>query len=202
MRKRPAHLPAEERRATTVEAVVALAAEQNPSDITTAAIAKRMGVTQGALFRHFPSKDAILQAVMSWVADHLLGRIDKAAHAAASPLASLEAMFMAHIGFVADHPGVPRMIFGELQRPGDTLPKRMVETMIATYGKRLRRWLEAGQASGEIRADLDLDAAAALFIGSVQGLVLQSLMSGDPRRLSAGASDVFAIYLRGIRSTP
>src|SRR5690606_23319973 len=153
----------------------------------------RMGVTQGALFRHFPSKDAILQAVMSWVADHLLGRIDKAAHAAASPLASLEAMFMAHIGFVADHPGVPRMIFGELQRPGDTLPKRMVETMIATYGKRLRRWLEAGQASGEIRADLDLDAAAALFIGSVQGLVLQSLMSGDPRRLSAGASDVFAI---------
>ena len=58
------HLPADERRAVTVEAVIALAAEQNPGEITTAAIAKRMGLTQGALFRHFPSKDAILQAVM------------------------------------------------------------------------------------------------------------------------------------------
>ncbi|WP_274378370.1 hypothetical protein [Thiobacillus denitrificans] len=37
------HLPADERRAVTVEAVVELAAEQNPNDITTSAIAKRMG---------------------------------------------------------------------------------------------------------------------------------------------------------------
>jgi len=73
------HLPADERRAATVEAVVDLAAEQNPSDITTTAIAQRMGLTQGALFRHFPTKDAILQAVMSWVAERLLARVDKAA---------------------------------------------------------------------------------------------------------------------------
>ena len=53
-------LPAEERRAVIIEAVIELAAEQNPKGITTAAIAKRMGLTQGALFRHFPNKDAIL----------------------------------------------------------------------------------------------------------------------------------------------
>lgn len=51
------YLSAEERRAVTVDTVVALAAEENPSEITTAAIAARMKVTQGALFRHFPSKD-------------------------------------------------------------------------------------------------------------------------------------------------
>ena len=59
------NLPADERRAVTVEAVIELAAEQNPNDITTAAIAQRMGLTQGALFRHFPNKDAILQAMMA-----------------------------------------------------------------------------------------------------------------------------------------
>ena len=53
------HLPADERRAATVEAVVDLAAEQNPSDITTTAIAQRMGLTQGALFRHFPTKEGL-----------------------------------------------------------------------------------------------------------------------------------------------
>ena len=114
------YLSAQERRAATVEAVVELAAEQNPSDITTTAIAQRMGLTQGALFRHFPTKDAILESVMDWVAERLLARVDKAAASAASPMAALEAVFMAHIDFVAEHPGVPRMLFGELQRPGDT----------------------------------------------------------------------------------
>ncbi|HHH6468850.1 TPA: TetR/AcrR family transcriptional regulator, partial [Escherichia coli] len=47
----PKHLPADERRAVTVESVVALAGSQNPSEITTAAIAKHMNLTQGALFR-------------------------------------------------------------------------------------------------------------------------------------------------------
>lgn len=50
------NLKADQRREVTVETVVELAGEQNPSEITTAAIAKRMGVTQGALFRHFPIK--------------------------------------------------------------------------------------------------------------------------------------------------
>jgi TetR/AcrR family transcriptional regulator len=79
-------LPADERRAVTVEAVIALAGSQNPSDITTAAIAKHMNLTQGALFRHFPSKDSIWQSVMEWVADRLLARIDSAAEGIASPL--------------------------------------------------------------------------------------------------------------------
>ena len=58
----PKHLPAEQRRAIIIEVVIKLAAEQNPSDITTAAIAQGMGLTQGALFRHFPTKESILEA--------------------------------------------------------------------------------------------------------------------------------------------
>ncbi len=200
MNGRPGHLPADERRAATVEAVVQLAAEQNPSDITTTAIAQRMGLTQGALFRHFPSKDAILQAVMSWVSEHLLARADRAAEGVASPLAALEAVFMAHIDFVSEHPGVPRMLFGELQRPGETLPKQVVQTLIRRYRERLRHLLEAGKALGELDADLDADAAAVLFIGTVQGLVMQSILAGDPARIRRDAPGMFAIYHRGIRS--
>ena len=194
------HLPADERRAATVEAVVDLAAEQNPSDITTTAIAQRMGLTQGALFRHFPTKDAILQAVMSWVTERLLARVDKAAEGTTSPVAALEAVFMTHIDFVSEHPGVPRMLFGELQRPGETLPKRMVQTLIQHYGERLHRLLEAGKAQGELDAGLDVDAAAVLFIGAIQGLVMQSLLAGKVCRIRRDAPAVFAIYRRGIES--
>ncbi|HFK2924902.1 MULTISPECIES: TetR/AcrR family transcriptional regulator [Pseudomonadota] len=194
------HLPADERRAATVEAVVDLAAEQNPSDITTTAIAQRMGLTQGALFRHFPTKDAILQAVMSWVTERLLARVDKAAEGTTSPVAALEAVFMTHIDFVSEHPGVPRMLFGELQRPGETLPKRMVQTLIQHYGERLHRLLEAGKAQGELDAGLDVEAAAVLFIGTIQGLVMQSLLAGKVCRIRRDAPAVFAIYRRGIES--
>ncbi|MGQ4206725.1 TetR/AcrR family transcriptional regulator [Bordetella bronchiseptica] len=198
MNQRPKHLPAEERRAATVEAVVDLAGEQNPSDITTTAIAQRMGLTQGALFRHFPNKDAILQAVMSWVSERLLARVDKAANSAASPIEALEAVFMTHIGFVSEHPGVPRMLFGELQRAEETLPKRMVQTLTQRYGERLCRLFEAGKAQGELDPDLDVKAAALLFIGTIQGLVMQSLMADDVARIRHDAPNVFAIYRRGI----
>lgn len=202
MNLRPRPLPADERRAATVEAVVELAAEQNPGDITTAAIAQRMGLTQGALFRHFPSKDAILEAVMGWVSERLLAQLDQAAASATTPLAALEAMFMAHVGFVARHPGVPRMLFGELQRPGDTLPKRMAQTLTQGYAQRLRAHLAAGIACRELDPGLDLDAAATLFIGTVQGLVMQSLIAGDVARIRRDAPGVFAIYRRGIGSQP
>lgn len=196
------YLPADERRSATVEAVVDLAAQQNPSDITTTAIAQHMGVTQGALFRHFSSKDAILQAVMTWVAQRLMARVDKAAQEAASPAAALEAVFMAHIDFVCERPGVPRLIFGELQRPGQTVPKQLVQTLIAHYGERLRRLLEAGKAQGEFDAGLDVQAAAVLFIGTIQGLVMQSLLAGDVARMRQDAPGVFAIYRRGIGRQP
>lgn len=195
-------LPAQERRAATVEAVVDLAAEQNPADITTTAIADRMGLTQGALFRHFPNKDAILEAAMAWVSERLLSRVDEAAQAAKSPTAALEAMFMAHIDFVARHPGVPRMLFGELQRPGKSLPKKMVQTLIRQYGKRLHNLLEAGKAKGELDPRLDVDAAAVLFIGTIQGLVMQSLLAGKVSQIRRDAQGVYAIYRRGIEANP
>lgn len=200
MSVRPQYLTADERRAATVQAVVDLAAERNPSDITTTAIAQRMGLTQGALFRHFPTKEAILLAVMSWVTERLLARVDKAAEGAASPVAVLEAVFMTHVDFVTEHPGVPRIIFGELQRPGETPPKRMVQALIRCYGERLRRQIEAGKALGELDAGLDVDAAATLFIGTIQGLVMQSLLAGDVARIRRDAPGVFAIYRRGIGS--
>src|SRR5690554_4268819 len=176
MNERPKHLPADERRAITVETVIQLAAETNPSDITTKAIAERMGLTQGAIFRHFPSKDAILQAVMSWVSKRLLNRVDNAIQGTDSAAAGLEAVFLTHIDFIAEHPGVPRMLFGELQRKEQSLPKKMVQTLLKYYRERVRKLLGKGKAQGEFSADLNIDAAVLLFVGSIQGLVMQSLL--------------------------
>ncbi len=196
------HLPAEERRAVTVEAVIALAAEKNPNDITTADIAKQMDVTQGSLFRHFSTKDAIWQSVMEWVAERLMSRIDSAARGLDSPLQALNAMFMAHVDFVVHHPGVPRMMFGQLQNAGSTPAKRMAQGLIQRYSDRVAARLEMGKASSEIAADLDTRAAAILFVGMLQGLVMQSLLSGDITQMRRDAPGVFAIFARGLGAQP
>jgi len=56
--------PAAERRAATVATVVSLAATHNPSEIMTTALARQLRLTQGALFKHVPTKVALFEAVM------------------------------------------------------------------------------------------------------------------------------------------
>ena len=105
---------------------------------------------------------------------------------------------MAHVHFVAEHPGVPRILFGELQRAEQTVPKRMAQTLIRRYGERLHRLIEEGKAVGELSATLDTDTAITLLIGMIQGLVMQSLLAGDVARIRRDAPRVYAIYRRGI----
>lgn len=202
MTNKAKNLPAQERRIVTVEAVVKLAGTQNPSGITTAAIAKHMNLTQGALFRHFPSKESIWQAVMEWVSERLLNRIEQAAKNTHSPQEALLAMFMAHIDFVIEHPGVPRMIFGELQSAESTIVKKMVQTLIKNYSERLKKILKEGKNCGELSPNLDEQAAATLFIGTIQGLVMQSLLTGNMGQIRQDSQNVFAIYQSGIRNMP
>lgn len=202
MNTKPRHLAAAERKELTIETVVELAAEQNPAEITTTAIAQRMGLTQGALFRHFASKDALLEATMQWVSRRLLDRVDRAAAKTSCPLAALEAMFMAHTSFVARHPGVPRLLFGELQRPGKTLIKSMVETLLQEYSQRLQAHLQQGIERGVFYQQLNTQAAASLYIGSIQALVIQSTVSGEAQLISQQAPAAFALFRRSLEVHP
>ena len=194
------YLPAEERRAVTIRTVIELAGSHNPSEISTSAIARRMHLTQGALFRHFASKEALWQATMEWVRDQLLARIDQAAHTGSSPLEGLEAMFMSHIEFIIEHPGVPRILFGELQRAEPTPAKQVAQTIVERYTRLVCARIEAGKATGAIAAEVDTGSAALLFLGAVQGLVIRSLLSGDLQRLRSQAPGVFTLFRRALRS--
>ncbi len=195
------NLPAEQRRAVTVDAVIELAAEKNPASITTAEIAERMQLTQGALFRHFPSKDALWQSVMDWVTAQLLSRIDKVIATTELPLEALELMFAAHIDFVVQHPGVPRMVFAELQRPDTTPAKEVVHTMLRQYGERVSHLLCRGIEQGSIAPALNVAAASVMFIGMVQGLVMQSLITGNNTIMLTNTKPMFQLYVKAIQKS-
>lgn len=193
-------LTADERRVRTVEAVIELCGEEEPATLTTGRIARRMGVTQGALFRHFPSKDAIWEAVANWVAERVMRELDEAAATAEGPLAALEAMFYSHVAFIQRHPGVPRMLMGQLQHDHPTPARRVVRSLLFLYRERVEARLLEAHRAGDLRLDLDLDAAATQFIGMVQGLVMQAMMVGDMSHLARQAPSALDIYLNGIRA--
>ena len=98
--------PTEVRQTSLVEAALKLAAQRSPADITTGDLAQVVGLTQGAVFRHFANKEAIWLAALDWTTDTLMTRLNVAASAALTPLGALRAVFMAHVDFVVAHPGV------------------------------------------------------------------------------------------------
>ncbi len=195
-------LPTEERQAEIVAAALRLARDISPALITTSEIAAAVGITQGAVFKHFPTKDAIWRGAMKWVQEQLLASLEEAAAAEPTALQGLAAMFRAHVAFLVTHPGVPRVIFHELQQPADTPAKQEVRALLQAYRKLLLRLLAAGVKAGQLSARLDQEAAATLFVGIVQGLVMQSMLTGKPAAMKAQADPLFAIYLRGICEAP
>lgn len=192
----------EVRQASLIAAALALAAERSPADVTTAHLAQAIGVTQGAVFRHFESKEAIWLAVLDDTSARLLANLRAAADAQSDPLAGLQAVFEAHVGFVEAHPGMPRLMFQELQHPGHSPLKARVGQLMGAYRQLLLGLLSQAQAQGQIAPGVDLQAAAVLFVGSIQGLVIQSLVSGNLRTVGAQAPGVFALLRSGLTAPP
>lgn len=194
------YLSAELRRAETVATVIELAASHDPAVMTTGQIASAMGVSQGALFRHFPDKMAIWTTVLEWTAVELNHRFDTLPESA--PLARLEAMLTAHVDFVIEHPGIPRILFGELQHAGDTPTKTIARQLMAGYRARVARELHAACDVGNIAEATDVEAATVLFLAMVQGMVMQCLAIDDFSAMPALARRLFRLFLQSLGTSP
>ncbi len=193
-----ARQPTESRQVEIISTMVRLAAERNPADITTTDIANAMAVTQGALFRHFPTKEAIRLAVVEWIEERLMQEIDAARAASIDALAELKGMFMAHVRFTIAYPGVPRLIFAELQQPDGSPVRERVQLIMQRYRKTLAISLAQAMEAKLIRPNVDVQAAAALFLGAIQGLVMQSMLSGPMAKAEHQAAGVLKLYLAGL----
>jgi AcrR family transcriptional regulator len=159
-------------------------------------------VTQGAVFRHFPSKNAIWLAVMQWVRDRLMSVLTRAAAQGHDPLDALQRMFFAHIDFIASHPAIPRVLMSEHLHGRSTALRQLVTEVMLGYEAKIAGLLADAQAQGLARVDLDTHAAATLYIGMIQGLVLQTSILRGQRTLAAEAARTFPVFLQAVRSPP
>lgn len=192
-------LTSEARQSEIIRVAVELAAEKEVCSVTTQEMADAMHLTQGAIFRHFASKDEIWLAVMHWIRERLMKVLSKAASEASDPLDAIERMFLAHIAFISKHPAIPRILLSEVQNKKHSKLRQLIQEIMSGYEERIAGLLEEAKVQGLVDATLDSRSAAVLYIGMIQGLVMQVSIFGDKRSLLQEAEKIFPIFLHGIK---
>lgn len=193
-------LSSEDRQSEIIRVAVELAADKGVDSVTTQDMADAMQLTQGAIFRHFATKDDIWVAVMQWIRDRLMKVLDKAAADATDPLNAIERMFFAHITFISKHPAIPRLLFSELLHKKNSKLRELIQGIISGYEAKIAGLLEAAKSQSSVPDDLDSQSAAVLYIGMIQGLVMQTSIFGGKRSLQQEAGKTFPIFLHGVKT--
>ncbi len=196
----PAHPPIRrstgDRQQEIVLTVLTLAQERGVEAITTQAIAEHMGLTQGAVFRHFPNKEAIWVAVLDWLQAQL-GVVFQPVPGA-SPLAEVTRIFSAYMALFSAYPSVPRLFFSDtFHHPYPRLHARL-QAMVQGCEGQLALWLAEAAELDEVRADLQAPAAAKLLLTCIQGLAFQSCVLGVVADPVATGRQLFPLYLAAI----
>ncbi|MBI5625884.1 MAG: TetR/AcrR family transcriptional regulator [Nitrosomonadales bacterium] len=193
-------MPTEERQSEIIRVAVELAAEKGVDSVTTQDMAEAMNVTQGAIFKHFTTKDDIWVAVMRWIREQLMKVLEKAAAEATDPVDAIERMFFAHVAFISKHPAIPRLLFSELLHKKNSKLRDLIQEIISGYEAKIAGLLDAAKKQSLAPSDLDSKSAAVLYIGMIQGLVMQASIFGGKRSLQQEAKKTFPIFLHGIRN--
>jgi AcrR family transcriptional regulator len=188
---------AEERRDEIVGATIELAYQVGPERITTEAIARAIGVTQAAIFRHFPRKQDIWLAVVDWISERL-GRRWAAAGEGGTPEARLRALVVGQFEFIRTMPALPVILFSREIQAGNNIIRESFLRLMGRFAEILAGLVEEGKASGAFRQDIDSRRAALMLIGLIQGQALRWSLSGRSFDLPAEGAAMLEMALRGL----
>jgi AcrR family transcriptional regulator len=172
----------EERTATSdslmAKAAIALLIQRGIAGTTLAAIGARAGYSRGLVTHRFGSKAGLLAHVHDTVAGHWIERV-QALVGSAIGVAALERVVKALYSFISDSPDEIRAMY--LVRYASIDPaaeyRANVAKVHAAQRRDAQRWIEAGQAAGEIPRQVDAAVAAEFFCSTADGLVYRWLVN-------------------------
>lgn len=167
-----------------------LLASGGPDGCTMRAVAERAGVTPGAIYRHFPGKEALIDRIVRDAFEQFELALMRAI--APLPVGSFErivAMGEAYIGFALRHEEEFKVLFSPFLRE-----PRKISDLPGQGGYRiLRQCVEEAMASGQIRS-ADPDLAAFFLYSRVLGIIMLTLAI-DFREEIVGDDELTALNL-------
>lgn len=184
----------DERREEIAEAALAVIAEHGLGRFTTAAIARRVGIAEGTIFRHFRNKEEIVAAAIRWLGDLFAASLPGDV---ADPLERLRSFFLARLALIQAHPGVARLLFSDqLAAAAGDESAHLVRGLRERSTSFVRSCLEDAAAAGRLRSDLAVDDALVLVIGTALALVQHGELLADGIPVVRRAERVWSTLLR------
>lgn len=150
--------------------------------ITTANLARAVGVSEAALYRHFPSKAKMFEGLIEFIEDTVFGLINRILADENDVSARCEKILAVLLGFSARNPGITRILVGDaLIGETDRLRQRISQfyDRIETQLKQVLR--EGAMSSGAAASDAPVSAMANLMLAIAQGRMAQFVHSGFKR---------------------
>ena len=189
------------RRHQIIEAARNLIAAKGMDGVTIDAIAEEVGLTEGAIYRHFASKHQILSLLVDDIERNLLDTVESAQTEGASAVDNLEHILEAHLSDVEGHRAVSFVVIAEAMGFDGTTLAPKVSLMFTRYLELIQAVLDRGIREGSIRPDINANAAATTFFGLIQSTATLWALNGYAGQLAEFRSDMWDIYRKGVVSS-
>jgi AcrR family transcriptional regulator len=188
----------EVRKQEIIQATMEIIAKQGIQNFTMATLAKRIGITDGALYKHFKSKKEILMSMVAEVFRRLSTFMNPQVALYDDPMDKLQNILRLHLEYLEKHQGVPRILFSEAVHTTDQDAKRLMYSGISHYLDVIRGILYRAIQEGQVRQDLDIDIAATAFLGLIQGNVILWSLSDFAFPLAERHAALWQVFTEGL----
>jgi len=153
--------------------------EASPGErITTAALAKQVGVSEAALYRHFASKAKMFETLIGFAEDTLFSRVSRILQEQSTALARCEQILTLVIAFADKNPGLCLVMTGAaLQGEHERLRKRAAH-IFERLETQLKQTLRQAEVEEGLVTRQPTTAIANLLLACVEGRINQYIRSG------------------------
>ncbi|MBQ0719607.1 MAG: nucleoid occlusion factor SlmA [Gammaproteobacteria bacterium] len=169
--------PSPSRRETILQALAEMLEESPHKKITTAALAKKVGVSEAALYRHFPSKARIFESLIDFIEDTLFSRISAIIKDAPNTPERCRMVITLVLSFSEKNPGLSRILTGDALTGETERLHARVNQLFARIESQLKQVLREGELRENCRTRLLASAAAELLLVIAEGKIRQFVRS-------------------------
>jgi TetR/AcrR family transcriptional regulator len=145
--------------------------------ITTAALAREVGVSEAALYRHFPSKARMFEGLIKFIEDTLFARITRIINEEDSAEIRCHNILLLLLTFCDKNPGMTRLLTGDALA-GET--ERLRERIAQFFGRleaQLKQVLREAQIRENLKTTISPTVLTNLLLASVEGRLVQFVRS-------------------------
>lgn len=170
-----------QRRQQILEALARMLEAEPGSRITTAGLAREVGVSEAALYRHFPSKSKMFESLIEFIEETLFTRVRIILEEEERAAARCGKMLLLLLTFTERNPGITRILTGDaLAGETERLHQRVAQ-MFDRFETQIRQVLREAELREGLRPRITLAAAANLLMAAAEGRISQYVRSGFTR---------------------